>query len=262
MKTFIHNLYSELLKLCFTKACRIVTIIVIAVQSLLSYVSARQILSVGLDAVPTETNGLLEPMPPIEFMGFDVILMATIPMIVLGAVFGASEYKLHSMRTTLLYFGNKNNLFVSKTLAITIVSFVISFISTVITITITHITFGPSGLKPLVFNDVVWKYIILSVISLTLLTILSYSIGFLFRTPVVPMLFLIIQAYNIGNMLAEKFEICRYLPISLSNRMIASSENMMTNTPLQNIFGLLIWIAVFSVAGYAIFRKNDLQGEY
>lgn len=262
MKTFRNNLYSELMKLCYTKVCKIVTLLVIAVQSLISCVSAKQILSVGLDAVPTEANGLLEPMPPIEYMGFDVIMFATIPMIVLGAIFGAAEFKQHSLRTTLLYFGSKKNLFVSKTLAVTIVALIISFVSSILTITVTHITFGSEGLKPLVFNGTVWKYILMSAISLTLLTVLSYSIGFLCRTAVVPLLFLVVQSYNIGNMLAEKFEVCKFLPVSLANGMIASSESMLTNIPLKNTIGLLSWILLFFAAGYILFHKIDLQGEY
>ena len=262
MKNFRYNLYSELMKLCCTKVCRIVTLLVIAFQSLLSYVAAKQVLSVGLDAVPTAENGLAEPLPPIEYMGFDVIMFATIPLIVLGAIFGAAEFKQHSLRTTLLYFGSKRNLFISKTLAVTIVTFFISLVSSVLTITITHTTFGAEGLKPLVFNGTVWKFIILSAISLTLLTILSYAIAFLCRTAVVPLLFLIIQAYNVGNMLAEKFEICRYLPVSLSNGMIASSESAMTSMPLKNTICLLMWIGFFIAAGYVVFRKIDLQGEY
>lgn len=262
MKNFRNYLYSELMKLCCTKVCRIVTLLVIAFQSLLSYVAAKQVLSVGLNAVPTAENGLVEPLPPIEYMGFDVIMFATIPLIVLGAIFGAAEFKQHSLRTTLLYFGSKRNLFISKTLAVTIVTFFISLVSSVLTITITHITFGAEGLKPLVFNGTVWKFIILSAISLTLLTILSYAIAFLCRTAVVPLLFLIIQAYNVGNMLAEKFEICRYLPVSLSNEMIASSESTMTSMPLKNTICLLLWIGFFIAAGYVVFRKIDLQGEY
>lgn len=262
MKFIKNDLYSELLKLSCTKVCRIVTLLVIAVQSLISYVSARQILSVGLHAVPTETNGLLEPMPPIEYMGFDVIMFATIPMIVMGALFGALEFKQHCMRTTLLYFGSKSRLFWSKTLAVTLTAFVVSLVSSILTVTVTHLTFGADGLTPPVFNSTVWKFILMSAVSLTLLTLLSYAIGFLCHTAVVPLLFLIIQAYNIGNILADKFEVCRYLPVALCNGLIASSESSLSGVPLKNTVGLLIWIAIFAAASYAVFVRTDLQGEY
>ena len=262
MKNFKDNLNSELIKICCTKVCRIVIILVTAVQSLLSYISAKQILSVGLDAVPTESNGLIEAMPPIEYMGFDVIMFATIPMIVLGAILGASEFKNHSLRTTLLCFGRKNNLFASKTLAVALVSFAISLISAILTITVTHATLCAGGIKPIIFNNIVWKYIFMSATSLTLITVFSYAIGFLCRTAVVPLLFMIIQAYNVGNLLAEKIPICRYLPVSLSNGLIASSESMLSGAPLKNAVYLLLWIFLFLAAGYMVFTKTDMQGEY
>lgn len=102
----------------------------------------------------------------------------------------------------------------------------------------------------------------MSVISLTLLTVLSYFIGFLFRSSIVPMLFLVVQAYNLGNILAEKFEICKYLPVALANHLIASSETMFTLVPWQNISGLIIWCSVFAVISYIIFQKSDLKGVY
>lgn len=262
MKSFINNLMSEILKLCYSKSFRIVAIIIIVAQSFLAYISAKQVLGVGLDAVPTATNGLIEAMPPIEYMGFDVILFGNIPMIVLGALFGAGEYKLHSLRTSMLSFGNKEKLFFSKSLAIALITMIMTFISSILTISITHYTFGSQGLKLLVFNSTVWKFIILSVVSLTLLTLLSYYIGFLFKTAVVPLLFLIIQAYNVGNILAEKISLCNYLPVCLSNHLIACSESSLSEHPIINILGLLIWVISFAAAGYILFKKSDLQGEY
>ena len=262
MKRFRQNLCSELFKIGCTKVCRIVTILVTVMQGFLAYISAKQILSVGLDAVPDASNGLLEAMPPIEYMGFDVIMFSTIPMIVFGATCGASEYKLHGMRTTLLYLGDKKRLYAVKLIATTLFAFTISLVSVITTITITHLTLGKEGLVPLVFNVTVWKFIIMAVISITLTTLLSYVIGFLFRTAVVPLLFLIIQAYNVGDMIAEKFKVCRLLPVSLANRMIASSESMLSPHPVYNTLGLFIWIVVFAFAGFLLFRKSDLRGEY
>ena len=86
--------------------------------------------------------------------------------------------------------------------------------------------------------------------------------AFLCRSAVFPLLFLIIQAYNVGDLLAEKFFFCRLLPVSLANRLIASSESMLTDHPAQNILVLLLWVAVIGTAAYLLFRKRDLRGEY
>ena len=95
-----------------------------------------------------------------------------------------------------------------------------------------------------------------------MLTVLSYIMGFLCRSAVFPLLFLIIQAYNVGDLLAEKLAVCRLLPVSLVNRLIASSESMLTSTPVRNIFLLILWIVLIGIAAYLSFCKRDLRGEY
>ncbi|MGN0395047.1 MAG: hypothetical protein ACI4EF_06765 [Coprococcus sp.] len=262
LKNFRQNLFSELVKLYCSKVCKIVMLLVIGVQGFLAYIAAKQILSVGLEATPETCPELIEAMPPIEFMGFDVVMFSTIPMIVLGSICGASEYKMHSLRTTLLSIGKKSRVFFAKTFSITLAAFILSLVSVIVTITITHITFGEAGLIPIVFNSTVWKHIYLSVTAITLLTVLAYVFGFLCRTTVFPMMFLIIQAYNIGDILAEHFAICRLLPVSLVNRLIVSSESILTPHPILNIAWLLVWIVVTGVAGFLMFNKSDLRGEY
>lgn len=262
LKNFRQNLFSELMKIVCSKVYKIVALLVIGAQGILAYVAAKQNLFIGLDATPETCPELIEAMPAIEFLGFDVIMFSTIPMIVLGAICGAAEYKMHSLRTTLLALGKKSRVFITKTIVVTLVAFILSLVSVIVTIAITHVTFGKEGLNPIVFNATVWKHISLSIIAITLLTVLAYVIGFLCRTAVFPMLFLIIQAYNVGDMLAERFEICKLLPVSLVNRMIASSESMLTPHPLQNIAWLLAWIVVVGIVGFFVFWKMDLRGEY
>lgn len=259
---FSQKIHSELIKIRSMKVWTVVAILVTVVQGLLAFVSAKQNLAVGLDATPETCSSLLEAMPPLAFMGFDVILFGTIPLIVLGAVIGAAEYKRHCLRTTLLSHGKKTNVFLAKTAALSLYALILSAVSVILSITVTHLTFGSEGLTPLIFTSEVWHYIGLSTLALTLLTILSYVMGFLCRSAVFPLLFLIIQAYNVGDLLAEKFAICKLLPVSLANRLIASSQSMLTSSPAQNILILLLWITVVGTAAYLLFQKCDLRGEY
>lgn len=222
----------------------------------------RQILAIGLDATPETCRDLIGELPPLEYMGFDVVGFVTIPLIVLGSIYGAGEYKRHSMRTTLLSTCQKATIFVSKLLLITMFSFCLSFLSIFITITVTHATFGEQGLAILAFNPLVWKFILIGMIGLMLLTVLSFVIGFLFRTSIVPMLFLIPQVYNLGNVLEEHFYVCRILPVPLVNRLIASSESTFSSHPATNIVLLSIWILLISMIAFIRFFVSDLGGEY
>ena len=95
-----------------------------------------------------------------------------------------------------------------------------------------------------------------------LLTVLSFGMGFLFRTSLVPMLFLIPQVYNLGNVLAEHFYICRFLPVSLVNSLIASSESIVSSHPAITIVFISIWVLSISMLAFIRFFVSDLGGEY
>lgn len=262
MVDFFRILHSELLKLWYMKATRIVVLLATILQSGLAYISSKQILAIGLDATPETCSELISPLPPLEYMGFDVVSFATIPLIVLGSIYGAAEYKRHSLRTTLLATCQKVRVFASKLILTATFSFLLSFLSIFMTITVTHATFGAQGLKLFTFNPMVWKFIMTGTIGLMLLTVLSFVIGFLLRTSIVPMLFLIPQVYNLGTVLAEHFYICKFLPVPLVNSLIASSENIFSRHPATNITLLSIWILLISMIAFIRFFISDLGGKY
>lgn len=262
MSRFLMGFNSEFLKFCFSRTTKIVVMLTVFLQSGLAYIASKQILSVGLNATPEKNSSLYEAIPSIEYLGFDVIIFGLLPMIVLGAVYGAGEFKSHSMRTTLLSNSSKTICFLTKLSFITIASLVISIVSIIITISVTHLSLGNVGLKPLVLKPIVWKFIVLGTISWSGLTVLAFVIAFLFRTAVVPLLFLIPQVYNVGAFLSERFEIARLLPVSIGNSLIASSDKALTQNPLTSILILLIWIIFLGFLAFVRFYKSDLGGEY
>lgn len=186
MSRFYENAYSEFLKLVYLKTTRIVLLLVLAFQSILAYIASKQILSVGLNATPEINSSLYEAIPPIEYLGFDVIVFGLLPMIVWGAVHSAKEYEHHSLRTSLLIAGDKNILFFSKIGVFFFFSLAISFVSIYGTILTTHLSLGKESIHPILLNATIWKYILLGVIAWTLLAMLAFLMGSLFRTAVVP----------------------------------------------------------------------------
>lgn len=258
----VRKIKSEIRKLMSTKVFLIVAILVVPFQAILAYVSGKQILSCGLDAVPDETNHLLEAMPPMEYFGFDVVAFSLIPLIVMGALFGAMEFKRHCLRTSLIYMGGRRNLFMAKTLAVAAVSFVLSFLSVFTAIAVTHLSFGDQGLTIGVFNGEVWRFIMTSSLALMGLTVLAYAMGFIFRSSIPAMIFLIVQAYNVGNLLAEKFSICKFLPVALCNSLIPSSPAVYTTSVVRSVGVLALWIVLFLGMSVVIMERKDIGGEY
>lgn len=59
-----HNILSELYKIFYSRSTQIVLPIVFILQPLLSYISSKQILTVGLNATPETNSSLAESIPP------------------------------------------------------------------------------------------------------------------------------------------------------------------------------------------------------
>ena len=235
----IHNTLSELYKIFYSRSTKIVLPIVFIFQPLLSYISSKQILAVGLNATPETNSSLVEPIPPIEYIGFEAILLGLFAMIILGAILGSMEYKNSSLRTSLLLCSNKA------------VFFVIKFFVTSV--------FGleREGLSPLILSNNVWYFILLGSLSWSLLTVLSYSIAFYFKSSLGSLLFLLPQVYNLGSFLADRIQLAKYLPVSLGQDLIATSPLKIT-TPGRSVLFLSTWVLVISSFAYYKFLKEDV----
>lgn len=204
----------------------------------------------------------VEAVPAVEHIGFETLLFGLLPMAVWGAVFGALEFKTHSMRTSLLSIHSKSLLFATKFVVMLLVAWLISMGSIVASISATHLSLGSAGLTPIILSPLVWKWMLLASVSWTSVTILAFVIGFLFRTAVTPLLFLIPQIYNGGNLLAEYFWPAKYLPVAMGNTLIATSERIDQVHLEQSISVLVLWILVLGIAAYWRFHTSDVGGRY
>ena len=250
-----HNILSELYKIFYSKSTKIIIPIVLMLQPLLSYISSKQILTVGLNATPETNSSLAEPIPPIEYIGFDAILLGLFAMIILGAILGSMEYKNSSLRTSLLLCSNKAVFFVIKFFVTSVFIFVVSFVSIYLSIASAQFGLEREGLSPLILS--VWYFILLGSLSWSLLTVLSYSIAFYFKSSLGSLLFLLPQVYNLGSFLADRIQLAKYLPVSLGQDLIATSPLKIT-TPGRSVLFLSTWVLVISSFAYYKFLKEDV----
>ena len=243
----INNTLSELYKIFYSRSTRIVLPIVFIFQPLLSYISSKQILAVGLNATPETNSSLVEPIPPIEY----------IAMIILGAILGSMEYKNSSLRTSLLLCSNKAVFFVIKFFVTSVFIFVVSFVSIYLSIASAQFGLEREGLSPLILSNNVWYFILLGSLSWSLLAVLSYSIAFYFKSSLGSLLFLLPQVYNLGSFLADRIQLAKYLPVSLGQDLIATSPLKIT-TPGRSVLFLSTWVLVISSFAYYKFLKEDV----
>ena len=253
--------YSELLKISYSKLFKIVLLLIFIVQPFFAYLGTKAVLEFGLQATPENTPILAEAIPPIEYLGFDAVMLGLMPMIILGAVYGGSEFKNHQLRTTLLANSNKKSLYFLKLMTLTVLSAILSFLSIIVTIEVTHVTLGNLALSVLL-SFKVWYFILLATLAWTSLTILSYFMAFLFRTAIVSLLFLIPQVYNVGEFLSTHFEWGKILPVALGNSFIASSETRCSPHPFWTATLLFLWVFIFGLIAYFQFKKRDVGGKF
>lgn len=262
MNRFFKCLYSEYLKFWYLRATKIVIALVVLLQSGLAYLAGKQTLAVGLDASPETNPNLLEAIPPVEYIGFEVLFFGLLPMIVLGAVYGSHEYQKQGMRTALLCVNRKSLFFTVKLFLAVTVSFVIAFAAIFSTVSVTHLSLGDAGVRPFVLTPLVWRFMALAALSWTGLTVLAFVMAFLFRTAIIPLLFLIPQVYNLGQFLAERFPPARLLPVYAGQGLIATNVEIMNRSPLGPLLILTVWILIFGGLACVRLIKSDLKGAH
>ena len=137
-----------------------------------------------------------------------------------------------------------------------------SFLSIYFSYMVMHLALGKEGLDPILLNQAAWTLILWKTLSLTLLGILSFLLGLLARTMLVPLLFLVPQIYNLGNYLAAHTSWGAYLPQPAGELFAATPTSQYTNNPLQGLLILGAWSLVIGGMTSLRFLKTDLGGRY
>jgi len=263
MKIFHRTIQSELIKICSRRVWWVIAALVVVLQPIFSIIVAKSYVQIGLDATPeTHPDILVEAIPPLDYIGLEVVLFGLLPMVVFGGMIGASEYKHHELRTTLLCQSSRMQVFLAKVLALLICSTFVSFLSIYATISTMHFSLGELGLHPLYLSSIAWQFIGFSALDWILLTLLSFGIGVLFRNAIVPLIFLVPQVFNLGTYLARRWEWGEYLPVAAGNLLFATPTDPLEHEPLKGGIVLLIWVMLALLTSYYTFIRRDVGGKY
>ncbi|MDQ0232890.1 ABC transporter permease [Metabacillus malikii] len=262
MKTFPRTIQSELIKIVSSRMWWVIFTLVVVVQPLFAIILAKSYAEIGLDATPETHPELVEAIPPLDYLGFEVVLFGLLPIVVFGGMLGASEYKYHELRTTLLCQSNRIQVFFSKVFALLICSTFLSFLSIIVTISIMHFSLGEEGLNPFSLSTVAWQFIGFSALDWILLTLLSFGMGMFFRNAIVPLVFLVPQVFNLGNFLAQKWEWGEYLPVAAGNLLFATPTDPLEHEPLKGGIILLVWVMLSLITSSVAFIRRDVGGKY
>lgn len=263
MNNFVCIVKVEFFKIVARKSWWMVLGLVVIVQPLLAMMSSSELVKIGLDASPATHPDLVQAIPPLEYLGFDdIVPFGLLPMVVLGGLIGASEYRNHNLRVTLLCCSNRISVFLAKLIAILTSITIISFLSIYLTIMVTHAKLGALGLNPFTLSPITWAFIAYSILTWMLLTLLAFSIGMLSRNAIVPFIFLIPQIYGLAHYVASKWSLGEYLPVTAGELLMASPTNTLSHDPIKGGFILGAWTILLLLGAMYSFVRRDVGGAY
>lgn len=262
MKETMSLLHSEWLKICSTKAFKVSMAFMLLLVPAVSWLEGRQYLSVGLDATPETVPGLAEAIDPLEYLGLNGASMAGMVLVILAGILGAMEFQSHSLRTSLLTCNNRLKLLVGKLMTFACFSLASSFLSIYFSYMVMHLALGKEGLDPILLNQAAWSHLVWKALATALLGLLSFLLGLLGRTMLLPLLFLVPQIYNLGNYLEAHTSWGAYLPQPAGELFAATPTSQYANNPLQGLLILGAWLLVIGGMTSLRFLKTDLGGRY
>ena len=262
MKETMSLLYSEWLKIRSTKAFKVSVAFMLLLVPVVSWLEGRQYSSIGLDATPETVPGLAEAVDPLEYLGLNGASMVGMVLVILAGILGAMEFQSHSLRTSLLTCNNRLKLLVGKLMTFTCFSLASSFLSIYFSYMVMHLALGKEGLDPILLNQAAWSHLLWKALATALLGLLSFLLGLLGRTMLLPLLFLVPQIYNLGNYLEAHTSWGAYLPQPAGELFAATPTSQYANNPLQGLLILGAWLLVIGGMTSLRFLKTDLGGRY
>ena len=252
----MRTVYSETLKIIYASSTKIILGLVFGLQALMAYMSSKQFLAVGLDATPLTNPELLEAVPPIQYIGFDSILLGMFVLIIMGGLIGAIEFKRKSIRTTFLSADSRVNVILAKIGTVTVIGALISFLAAYLSINLAHLALGEQGLHLFVLDGEVWRFLFFATVSQTLLIMLAFGLALLFHTAVVPFLFLLPQVYMVIYLPADSI-LMKLLPVPVGESLVATSPDAFSSTPMQALLVLTGWaVIVLTLACVRLIRED------
>ena len=211
----IHNLVrSESTKLFTSKATWIVAGATILLTWPMAFTNA------GAYNLPLDDPRLFssEPTPP-EFQGFEVADFGYVLVVVLAALWGGSEYgNGHQIHTTFAATPQRGSVFLVKAAILAILVGIVAFLTILGAIMITH-SVSESGIDPWRLPAQVWAHIGGLTLAWVLTALMSFALGTLGRTAILPLLVITPLIVGLNVFIADFWEGARYLPITAGAAM-------------------------------------------
>lgn len=197
-----------------------------------------------------------EPVPP-EFYGFSMAGFGYTFIVVLGALWAASEYGgTRQIQATLTATPRRGRVFAVKAAWLAITTAVIAFLTMGVAIMITHAA-TDDGMHPILLTPKIWTLIGGLVASWTLTALIAFALGTLARTAIVPLIALMPLVVGLGSFLAGIWDLAGYLPVVAGDTLYSPPGATAVLDPAVGGLVHASWAVILvGIAGIAFTRRD------
>lgn len=247
----INLLRSELTKLVTTRS----TWILVGVTVLGTWPQAWS--NAAAYRLPPDDPRLYGVPEPLEFHGFTMAGFGYTFVVVIGALWAASEYGgAHQIRTTLTATPRRIPVFLVRAGILAVLTALMASATMVGAVMITHAA-ADDGVHPVLLTPRIWTLLAGLVAAWTLTALIAFAIGTLARTTVVPLVVLLPLVIGLGSFLAGIWPLAAWFPVTAGTSLYTPPGTAGVLAAMPGGLVQFAWAAVLLlVAGVAFVRRD------
>ncbi|WP_103061708.1 hypothetical protein [Actinomyces qiguomingii] len=256
MIAFVRASVFDARKIFSRRSFWVVAFLIVVVQPLFAFLEAGQIADIGVNATPETHPELVEALPPVAFMGFDVMAFGDAVIVVFGALLGVSEYQDRELRVTFLAVGRRPVMLVCKIATNVGVVAVLAAVGNYVTLVLTHVGLGSQGLNPFTLARETWGALGSVVLTWIVFALVSCAIAVITKRWLVALLLMVPQAVGLGDAFAASWSPARYLPVAAGHCLSALPGDECGWQPSASVALIVTTALLLSVAGMLFVRRD------
>ena len=212
----------------------------------------------GAAELPLDDPRLFSAEPvPLEYQGFEMAGFGLVLVVALSALWAGSEYGSgRQARTTLLATPQRGRVFAVRALLLSGCVAALAFLTMTGAVMITHAV-SPSGLDPWVLSPTVWGRLGGVTAAWTLVALLTFSVGSLARSAIVPLILITPLVIGVGDFLSTFWAGARFLPVAAGAALYSDPASGAFLPPGFGAVVLGAWAILLLLFAGVVFARRD-----
>ncbi len=209
--------------------------------------------------LPPDSDLFFSSTPiPLEYQGFEMAGFGYVLIVALAAIWAGNEFGSgRQVRTTLLATPRRLRVYFAKAALLAAFVALLSVLVMGGSIVITHAT-GSTGVDPVRLSPEIWAHIGGLTLAWTLTALITFSIGVLARSAILPLVLIVPLVIGIGDFLSSFWSGAKYLPTTAGAALYNDPSSGGFLPPAEGALVQAIWAAIFVGAAATVFVRRDV----